>query len=411
MFLHFQEDKLLGRTVILQNHWATEAVFKILDDEKVKMQIGRFSYKDCERLWKDSEYADLHPELLALMQKFELCYSLPDTKPENWIVPQLLLPSKPAVFNGWGKPGDLVLRFCYQFLPKGLISRLMVRQNRLVQRPELGWLSEVFFEQNKTQVLVEIPPKGDEIVLRARGDERRRLLSVIEAELDAINETFKGLPEKVTKLVPCYCEYCSQQTEPEFFEQQELLRREKDNISTIECKPTYKQVNVLRLLHGILIQVNGIPSMNDTLTFKKVFISYSKHDNSHKKTLLKHLTGLRDKIITWNDRDMLAGEDWDDRIKEELYKADVVLYLVSHNSMATDYIQNIELPLVEQRCNKNECILIPIIVDFCYWEELGFAKKNALPKKGIPVTDTENWINENQAWLNVIKGIEQLFHN
>jgi Leucine-rich repeat (LRR) protein len=33
VFLHFQDDPLLARTVILQNQWATEAVFRILDDE------------------------------------------------------------------------------------------------------------------------------------------------------------------------------------------------------------------------------------------------------------------------------------------------------------------------------------------------------------------------------------------
>jgi internalin A len=75
VFLHFQDDPLLARTVILQNPWATEAVFRILDDETVKAQLGRFNRADCERLWRDSVYADMHPELLALMQRFELCYT------------------------------------------------------------------------------------------------------------------------------------------------------------------------------------------------------------------------------------------------------------------------------------------------------------------------------------------------
>jgi internalin A len=62
VFLHFQDDPLLARTVILQNHWATEAVFPVLDDETVKAQLGRFNRVDCERLWRDSVYADMHPE-------------------------------------------------------------------------------------------------------------------------------------------------------------------------------------------------------------------------------------------------------------------------------------------------------------------------------------------------------------
>jgi hypothetical protein len=74
VFLHFQDDDLLARTVILQNTWATEAVFKMLDDEAVKEAMGRFTRQDCRRVWQTSAYADMHPELLALMQNFELCY-------------------------------------------------------------------------------------------------------------------------------------------------------------------------------------------------------------------------------------------------------------------------------------------------------------------------------------------------
>ena len=42
VFLHFQDEPLLSRTVILQNTWATEAVFKMLDDETVKRKSGPF---------------------------------------------------------------------------------------------------------------------------------------------------------------------------------------------------------------------------------------------------------------------------------------------------------------------------------------------------------------------------------
>ncbi len=40
VFLHFQDDPLLARSVILQNEWATVAVFRILDDEGVKKRAG-----------------------------------------------------------------------------------------------------------------------------------------------------------------------------------------------------------------------------------------------------------------------------------------------------------------------------------------------------------------------------------
>jgi hypothetical protein len=94
MFLHFKEDPLLTPTIILQNAWATDAVFRILDDETVKAQLGRFNSSDCQRIWRDSMYADMHLALLALMQRFELCYLLPDSNPQTWLTPQLLPPAK-----------------------------------------------------------------------------------------------------------------------------------------------------------------------------------------------------------------------------------------------------------------------------------------------------------------------------
>lgn len=258
VFLHFQDDKLLERTVILQNNWATEAVFRVLDDETIKAKLGRFTIEDCERLWQDSQYAEMHPELLALMQKFELCYPLPDIRPNAWLAPQLLPPSKPTRLVHWEQAGDLVLRFNYEFLPKGMISRLMVRQHRFVPRPELGWVTGVLFEREDTQVLVEVPPKGGEIVLRARGTERKDLLSIIAAALDALNETFPGLDEKVSKLIPCNCRKCYEKTTPEFFEQRRLFQRKRDGKLKVECPSSYEDVDVLELLDGI--SVNSLPA-------------------------------------------------------------------------------------------------------------------------------------------------------
>ena len=254
VFLHFQDDWLLAKTVILQNTWATEAVFKMLDDETVKLALGRFTLQDCQRVWQDSVYADMHPELLALMQKFELCYRLPDAIPETWLATQLLPPSKPVQLDKWEQPGDLVLRYRYDFMPKGLISRLMVRLHRFVPQPDLGWVTGVLFERDGSQVLVEIPPKGGEIALRARGSERKELLSVIAADLDALNDSFHGLKERVEKLVPCNCTQCRKQSNPESFEQKRLLQRKRDGKLKVECPTSYEDVDVLELLDGISVK-------------------------------------------------------------------------------------------------------------------------------------------------------------
>ena len=251
VFLHFQDDPLLKRTVILQNEWATEAVFRILDDETIKKKLGRFNHEDCARLWRDSAHARMHLELLALMQNFELCYELRDSRPQTWLAPQLLPPAKPEELAEWARPEDLVLRYRYDFLPKGMISRLTVRQHRFVRDPEMAWVTGVLFERDRTAVLVEVLAKGDEIELRARGPEAKALLSVIAADLDALNESFQGLKDKVGKRIPCNCKVCEAATEPEFFDQKELLYRKEHNKLKVECRRSFEEVDVLELLDGV----------------------------------------------------------------------------------------------------------------------------------------------------------------
>lgn len=251
VFLHFQDDPLLSRTVILQNPWCTEAVFRILDDEIVKSHLGRFADADCERLWQDSQYADMQPELLALMKRFELCYQLADTRPPISLAPQLLPPAKPTALYNWGKPEDMVLRYRYDFMPKGIINRLMVRLHRFVRAPEMAWVTGVLFERDNTKVLVESLPSGSEIELRARGPERKALLSVVAADLDALNESFPGLRDKVDKRIPCNCKSCSFSPVPEFFAYKELLRRKEHNRMSVECPRSFESVDVSELIDGI----------------------------------------------------------------------------------------------------------------------------------------------------------------
>jgi len=251
VFLHFQNDEILSRSVILQNTWATEAVFRILDDEIVKTNMGRFSEIDCKRIWIDESYNDMHLELLALMQRFELCYLLPDTPKKTWLATQLLPPTKPSALVNWSKPDDLVVRYHYDFMPKGIISRLMVRLHRFVKAPQLAYVTGVFLEKDNTKVFVELLPSGAELEIRGRGVEKKALLSVVCSDLDALNSSFEGLNSKIQKRIPCICSDCTREEVPHFFSQKNLLKRLEDNKNNVECPNSYDNISVIALLDGI----------------------------------------------------------------------------------------------------------------------------------------------------------------
>lgn len=269
VYLHFQEDRLLRRTIILHNQWGTEAVFLVVDDNVVKSKFGRFTEIDLLRIWSGNAYKDMHPELLALMQKFELCYRLPDSQPEEWLIPQLLPPSRPEALNNWSRTDDIVLRYRYEFMPKGIISRLMVRQHRFVKHSELGWASGALFERGDSQVLASLPAKGNEIVLHARGVDRKELLAIITSDLDALNSTFHGVADRVRKLVPCICERCRSSMEPEYFDLRKLQQRRRDRKFQIECDSSYLLVNVNELIDGTFAESKPDSSARSKRTANK----------------------------------------------------------------------------------------------------------------------------------------------
>ncbi len=72
-----------------------------------------------QRLWQDSVYARMHPELLALMQNFELCYELRDSKPQTWLAPQLLPPAKPRHLPTGASPKIWYCVISTTFCPRG----------------------------------------------------------------------------------------------------------------------------------------------------------------------------------------------------------------------------------------------------------------------------------------------------
>jgi hypothetical protein len=114
----------------------------------------------------------------------------------------------------------------------------------------MAWVTGALFQTGDTEVLVELLPNGNEIELRARGLERKPLLSVIAADADALNASFQGLREKVHKLIPCNCSRCSGSSTPELFLEKQLLHRKEHNRRTVECPSSYDNVNVTELLDG-----------------------------------------------------------------------------------------------------------------------------------------------------------------
>ncbi len=77
-----------------------------------------------------------------------------------------------------------------------------------------------------------------------------------------------------------------------------------------------------------------------------VFISYSHEDEAWLTQLRKFLKPLEKKeaIKIWDDREIKAGEDWREQIRESLTSAKAAVLLISQNFLASDFINDEELP-------------------------------------------------------------------
>jgi hypothetical protein len=345
VFLHFQEDPLLSRVVILQNDWATEAVFKILDDEPTKAKKGYFNRTSCRRIWADSIYFNMHLELISLMERFELCYKLPDQKPETWLAPQLLSLSIPDEFKNWADAEDLMLTYQFNFLPKGMISRLMVRMHRFVRDPDRSWASGAYFEHGQTKLLASISSStGQEIELRARGPDRKNLLNVIASDLDALISSFEGLRHKVLKLVPCICRQCLSTTKPYRFDEPTLLRARWSSIISLPCNFSFEEVSILRLLDGLNLEATSEWAKSDVKKFRSVDPSqsgggYQRRGDANLR-LIRVFLASSSELIEHRDGFELYFRQENDRLRTQGFYLEVNRWENSLDAMSETRLQD-----------------------------------------------------------------------
>jgi hypothetical protein len=124
------------------------------------------------------------------------------------------------------------------------------------------------------------------------------------------------------------------------------------------------------------------------MSIPAVFISYSHLDEPWKDRLVKHL-GVAEKqglLRTWNDRDLLGGDDWFAEIIKAIELGSVAVLLVSHNSLTSGFILNEEVPRMLARHKLQAARFYPIVVEYCDWEAVKWLKGfNLRPRDGRPV--------------------------
>ena len=140
----------------------------------------------------------------------------------------------------------------------------------------------------------------------------------------------------------------------------------------------------------------------ETAVPRKIFITYAHQDTESQKKLKTHLVSMEreGKIAVWDDNKIPISNEWLKYFSNNLTNSDILLYLVSPQSLASD------------NCNKELAValhakarIIPIILENCDWLNHQLSNFQALPDTAKPIN---KWQLESNGWQNVIDGIRKV---
>ena len=76
-----------------------------------------------------------------------------------------------------------------------------------------------------------------------------------------------------------------------------------------------------------------------------VFFSYAHADEEYRNELENHLGFLKSSALleTWHDRKIMPGEEWEDKIDEQMNFADIILLLISPDFAGSSFCRDVEM--------------------------------------------------------------------
>jgi internalin A len=401
--LHFQDDPILKHHVILKPEWGTAAVYKVLDTPKVQKNLGCFTHTDLAVIWADDQYSNMRDELLQLMMRFKLCYEIP-RRPRTYITPQLLSPNQSKYI--WDTTDNLILRYRYDFMPKGMLTRFIVEMHRLIDGDRVWKEGVILTNGNARAEVIEAYYKS-EIRIRISGKLKKPLLENIRYEFGKIHDSYDLL--RYQEFIPCNCSTCKGSQTPFSYALNRLEERLKNDRDEIECDFSYQMVNVRSLIDDIL-RPQGTPAMSSTpFSPPQIFISYSHADAEWLTKLQTHLKPLvrNQKIDPWDDTRIRPGQDWQQEINQALAQATIAILLVSPNFLASDFIADHELPPLLDAAQQKGLTILWIPISASSASETELYRYQAAHNPAQPL-DSLSPADQNKALVKICQEIKRL---
>jgi internalin A len=399
--LNYNDDDRLKDTNILNPHWVTKGVYRIITSDILQQNQGKLDRAHLREILDSQEYPPAcYDFLLCLMRKFELCFPFPEAI-DSYLVPNLLSKQQPPITEEFQPIYSLNFRYAYPVLPEGLLPRFVVRTHHL-NKTQTWWRSGTILDFEGSRALVKADRVSKNIsiaVIDGNAASRSRLLAIIRSNFEDIHSNFKFVVQEWVPLPK----------HPEIQHLYQNLRiREQAGIVEVDDVVNDKiiKTSIKQLLNGVDLPEQRNRDI-DKNPLVKVFYSYSHKDEALKDELDTHLILMKRQglIASWHDRCILAGQEFAQEIDTHLQSADIILLLVSVDFFASNYCYQTEMTTALEKHQKHEAVVIPIIVRTVGWQDAPFGKLTALPTDGKAVT---TWSDRDAAWTNVSEGIKQV---
>lgn len=320
IILHFQEDPRLEALGILNPHWVTNGVYKILNSHELFQNKGVLPLSLLNQILDSPEYPkDKQLFIVDMMKRFELCHDIDQDK--TFLIPDLLPKDEPFLGEKeW--EGALPFQIHYNILPTSIITRFIVRMNSYIHKTV--WRSGVVLKNIGNLALIKADIEDRKISILISGDKttRRDFLAMIRMEFDIIHKSLAKI-EAVEKIpLPAYPDATP-------IDHKLLLQLEKSGISTHHVQSGNKliEANVRALLSGIEpepmfgirgatlnIQGNVTDTViaigdNNTISAKNIFkslyrsINESFYENEDKEDIIAEVNDIEDEVLKGDQAD------------------------------------------------------------------------------------------------------------
>lgn len=442
--LNFCDDPRLHDKHVLNPHWLTTGIYTLLNSKTLAARKGELTPADLARELDAKKYpTEMHPFLINLMEKFELCFSFEDqpgkssakakksaevvasqapTLANKYLIPELLDPEQPAAAKAFDESKCLNFHYRYPVLPPGLLPRFIVRTHVLSE--EHRWKTGVIlnFEGNIALVKADPQDKTIRILINGPAAGRRRMLAMIRQDFDVIHRDIPHLKPDELVSFPNHPQLTESYAELEVLfadDPNTPVKRVVDGkVVTATVRELLEGVELAPLISTNKRSLSQVAKVlgHGLSNSLRVFFSYARIDKRQREKLGKHLAPLErlDLIRSWYDNEILPGAKFEQEIADKLAEADIVLLLISPDFVASKYCYEVELQAAMQRHAKNEVCVLPIIIRATNaWKrlpagELLLGSLNALPESGKPVP---KWKPSDEGWANVAAGVERAAEN